>query len=261
MVRSSSPTPERAGGAPDRASVLLRTYLFQDLTPAELEPLVRTALVRHLGRGEHVFDVGDPADSLYVVASGQVRDSIVTDAGEENIQAVYGPGMVMGEFGFFAGERNRVVAVIAVEPSVLLILRREHLMPFLLAHPQAMVRALEGLASVLRIRSAHLAALTRRSLRERVLLRLLELAQTSPQSADGTATTPRISQSTLAAMVGVSRENVNRTLAALIAEGSVRLEAGHYVLVNRERLWREASSGWPVISDPNRSPPARPPAG
>jgi DNA-binding GntR family transcriptional regulator len=48
--------------------------------------------------------------------------------------------------------------------------------------------------------------------------------------------TPKISQSTLAAMVGVSRENVNRVLSALAAEGSIRRDNGRYVLVDEERL-------------------------
>jgi CRP/FNR family cyclic AMP-dependent transcriptional regulator len=236
----------------DRVSVLLTAYLFQGLSPGELEPLARTAVVRHFGRGEYISHTGDPADSLYVVASGQVRDSVVTEDGEELVQAFFGPGMVIGEPGFFAAERNRVMALIAAEPSVVLILGREHLMPFLHAYPLALVRALEGLASVCRAQTVLIAALTRRSLRERVLLRLLELADASAQRTDGAAVTPRVSQSSLAAMVGVSRENVNRTLAGLISEGSVRIEAGRYVLVDPARLWAEASSGGPEIAKPNR---------
>ena len=40
--------------------------------------------------------------------------------------------------------------------------------------------------------------------------------------ATGLAVIPEISQSTLAAMTGVSRENVNRALAVLTAEGAIR---------------------------------------
>jgi DNA-binding GntR family transcriptional regulator len=58
--------------------------------------------------------------------------------------------------------------------------------------------------------------------------------------------TPKITQSTLAAMIGVSRENVNRALAALALDGSVRLEGGRYVMVDEERLRREVAQGWPL---------------
>jgi hypothetical protein len=36
---------------PDRVSLLLGTYLFEDLSPAELEPLARAATIRRLVRG------------------------------------------------------------------------------------------------------------------------------------------------------------------------------------------------------------------
>jgi CRP-like cAMP-binding protein len=34
--------------------------------------------------------------------SGQLKDSVVTVDGDEVVQSVYGPGMVIGEAGFFA---------------------------------------------------------------------------------------------------------------------------------------------------------------
>ena len=65
-------------------------------------------------------------------------------------------------------------------------------------------------------------------------------------NAPGQSVTPKITQSTLAAMIGVSRENVNRALAALALDGSIRLEGGRYVLVDEARLRREAAQGWPL---------------
>ena len=54
----------------------------------------------------------------------------------------------------------------------------------------------------------------------------MELAETNSRRDDGAGVTPKISQSTLAAMVGVSRENVNRALSTLAADGAIRIEAG-----------------------------------
>ena len=94
------------------------------------------------------------------------------------------------------------------------------------------------------------------------MLRLLDLAETNTEHPDGAAVTPRISQSTLASMVGVSRENVNRAIGALVAAGSVRRENGRYVLVDPAALRREVSSGWPPLVRRNRrsDPLARPTA-
>lgn len=246
------PAAGDAAPVPDRVSVLLGTYLFQDLSPAEVEPLARTAEVLRFGRGAHIFDIGDRADRLYVVVSGETRDSVVTEDGDEFMYAMWGPGMVVGEPGFFSPEKTRVLAFIAVAPTTVLALAHEHVMPFLLRHPPAMVRALEGLASLARSLSVQVATDNLQALRERLLLRLLDLADTNPQRRDASAVTPKVTQSMLSAMVGVSRENVNRALASLIASGLVRAEGGQYVVVDRARAWREVTSGSPELERPNR---------
>ncbi len=237
---------------PDRVSLLLGTYLFGGLSPAEVDPLARSAAIRQTVRGEYIFHVGDPADELFVVASGQLKDSIVTEDGDEIVHTFLGPGMLIGEPGFFATERNRVMAVVAVEPTTLLVLGRDHLEPFLQRHPQVVTRALEGLASVARVQTQLIVKLSRGTLQERILFRLLELAETNAPRDDGARATPKISQSTLAAMVGVSRENVNRALSALAADGAIRIESGTYVLPDLERLRAEISNGSPWLVRRNR---------
>jgi CRP-like cAMP-binding protein len=236
----------------DRVSLLLGTYLFEDLSPAELEPLARAVGVRNVARGEYVNHVGDPAEEVYIVASGQLKDSIVTEDGDELVHTFYGAGMLIGEPGFFAAERNRVMAVVAVEPTTVLILGRDALEPFLERHPHVLTRALEGLASVARNQTLLIATLSRRTLPERLLFRLVELADTNVPSEKGAGMTPKISQSTLAAMVGVTRENVNRALGALAAEGIIRIEGGAYVLPDLERLRAEISNGSPSLIRLNR---------
>ncbi len=106
-------------------------------------------------------------------------------------------------------------------------------------------RALERLASNSRWQSLVISSLATRPLTERLVLRLLELVDSSPAPITGRAVTPKISQSTLAGMIGVSRENVNRALAALVSDGAIRQEDGRYVLVDEERLRRFVANDWP----------------
>jgi CRP-like cAMP-binding protein len=236
----------------DRVSLLLGTYLFEDLSPAEVEPLARAGTIRHAARGEYLNHVGDPAEEVYLVATGQLKDSIVTEDGDEFVHSFFGKGMLFGEPGFFAIERNRVMAVIAVEPTTLLVIGREALEPFLQRHPQVVTRALEWLASVARNQTLLIATLSRRTLQERLLFRLVELADTNAPREKGPGITPKISQATLAAMVGVSRENVNRALGALAEQGIIRIEAGGYILPDLERIRAEISNGSPSLVRLNR---------
>ena len=104
---------EGVGSVGDVATGLSRSYLFEGLTAAELEPLAASARERQLVRGEYVFHAGDAANELWVVVSGEVKDCVVDMDGNEVVHFVHGPGMTFGEPGFFAHDHVRVVDVIA----------------------------------------------------------------------------------------------------------------------------------------------------
>jgi CRP/FNR family transcriptional regulator len=222
------------------------------MTPAQLEPLAAAATIRRLVRGEFIFHLGDQADEVFVVLSGELKTFVVDADGYEVVHFLHGPGMTVGEPGYFSTERSRIVETVAVEPSTLIRLHRRELAPFMEQHGNVKDRALEGLASNTRWQTTMISSLATRPLADRLLLRLLELVDSSAKPMSGHAVTPKISQSTLASMVGVSRENVNRALAALMTDGSIRQERGRYVLVDEERLRRRLSRDWPVVGRRDR---------
>ena len=233
-------------GGQDVLGALERSYLFEDLSRTELEPLAAAATLRRLSRGEALWQLGDPADELYVVVEGEVKDTVLDAEGNEVVHFVHGPGMTFGEPGYFAIDHDRIVEVVASVPTVLVRLDRRHLDPFMARHPVIKDRALEGLAAATRWQSTMIASLLQRPLADRIALRLLELADTTAGRVDGLPATTRISQSTLAAMLGVSRENVNRGLATLTASGFVRIVGGRYVIAREAELRQRVASDWPL---------------
>ena len=76
----------------------------------------------------------------------------------------------------------------------------------------------------------------------------MELAETNSRRDDGAGVTPKISQATLAAMVGVlARERESCPRAPCAADGVIRIEAGTYVLPDLQRLRAEISNGSPLL--------------
>jgi CRP/FNR family cyclic AMP-dependent transcriptional regulator len=230
----------------DVVTGLARSYLFEDLDRDDLAPLAAQVTIRRLVRGEALWRLGDAADEICVVLEGEVKASVVDVDGNEVVYFVHGPGMTFGEPGFFAVDHHRIVEVVAIAPTLLIMLHRRELVPFMAGHPSVKDRALEGLASNTRWQTTMIASSSRRSLADRIGLRLLELVDTSRGRVDGMPATPKISQSTLAAMIGVSRENVNRGLAALVADGLVRQEKGRYVIVDEAGLRQRIGRDWPM---------------
>ena len=225
---------------------LRRSYLFADLTAEQLVPLANAVRTRDLVRDECLCYPGDAADELWVVLSGELKAYVLDAAGNELIHDLFGPGMTAGEPGYFADERTRIVHLGAVRATTVIVLGRREFDPFVAEHPVIKDRVVEALATMSRWQSAMFSAAAQRPLRDRLILVLLELADARPERRSGGAVTEPISQSTLAAMIGVTRENVNRALAALAIDGLVRQQDGRYVLVDEDRLRREMSTDWPL---------------
>ena len=221
---------------------LLQTYLFQDLSPAEVEGLTGAATARSVARGAHAVRTGDRADEIWIIVAGKFKEYRLDPAGNEYVNELMGPGQVFGEPGAFSSERTRVVNVVALEHSTALTIQRDELFKFLIAHPSALLRLLEGLASDARTPLPAATVMAYSSLSERVIAKLLQLAQWDETSKKDGAVELQLSQSLLASMVGATREKVNRALAPLVDAGLVRLEYRRMLLLDIESLRRMVPS-------------------
>src|SRR5664279_332182 len=64
------------------------------LPAAERERILQTGRRCRFARGETLFHHGDPADALYLLASGRVAVRVATPHGDQTILSVLGPGPV-----------------------------------------------------------------------------------------------------------------------------------------------------------------------
>jgi CRP-like cAMP-binding protein len=243
-----------ASAPADPVRLLLSTYLFQDLSPAELEPLAETLRSRDYKRGEYVFRAGEPAESLYVLAAGQIKYVMTTAEGDEWILEVLTAGAVFGEPGLFAPEHNRVVDALAISASSVTAIRRDRLIEFMQRHPPAMMRMLEALAAEVRLTVETVTDIGYAEIRRRIVRKLMELATRHGQEhEDGSVEIAlSVSQATLAGLVGATRENVNRALRALSAEDKVRLVKGKFLIRDPAGLQKEADRGRTPLQGRNR---------
>ena len=226
----------------DRVQLLLDTYLFQDVPRGRLETLAAGCRIRELAKEERVYRLGEPARELFVVVSGQLKESVVSGAGEEMIFELLGTGAVFGEPALYTPDRLRAVDVVAMERSLLLVIERNLLLGFLLENPPAMLRALEGLATQVVTAVDDVTVVAYLEIRRRLLAKILELVQTHGEPhAAGVQVSLRLTQATLAGMIGASRENVNRVLAPLLAAGEIRFDKNHLLLRDRRFLDSEAA--------------------
>jgi CRP-like cAMP-binding protein len=99
----------------DARALLVKVPFFAEvLSPADLDALALTAWRDDYDRGAVLMREGEPGDSLFVIASGDVS---VTVGGRSQTVATLGPGEIVGEMSLLAGA-PRSATVAALRPVV-----------------------------------------------------------------------------------------------------------------------------------------------
>jgi CRP-like cAMP-binding protein len=208
------------------------------LSQGDIESLASTLRRRRYARNEVVFHRDDPGNSLFMVASGSVKICLRSEDGREVVLTRHGPGEHFGDLALFDGE-PRSADAIALEQSELLILPRELFLQFIHGNPEAALRLLTTLAGWIRrlTETVHDAAFL--DVPGRLARTLLRLTA-SQAGGEPVATTPRMTQNDLAAMVGATRESINKWLGFYERQGLIRRDKGSIAVLSREELERRA---------------------
>lgn len=215
----------------DLAGVLQQTPIFRDLTRRDLEEIVPHPVQRRYAAGQTVWVEGDPADALYVLAEGTLKSHRLSREGGDVILGFDAAIDIAGQVGLFHPSGKRQVNVTAMAPTRCLLLRRKPLIDFLSRHPIAMERLLEDITTVTVQAAYSFTGMAFDDIRSRAARTLLALAdEFSEPAPDGVRIRLELSQRTLAALVAASRENVNRALAPLVADGVISQRCGHFVV-------------------------------
>ena len=214
--------------------------LFSQCGDEALDELERRLRQRHFRRGEVIFHQGDPGDALHIVASGSVKIVLPSPEGDEAIIATLRPGDFFGELALLDGAPHSAT-VAAVENTETLTLPREVFLEMLGEHPSLRDALLKGLAAELRRLTGHVEELHFLDLAGRLAMRLVRLAEEEAPDVDGERSLDwPYTQSDLAAMIGGTRQSVNRLLSELVDEGLVRIERDRLIISDLAGLAQRA---------------------
>ncbi len=231
-------------GNPTRAEIataLARTRIFARLDEPALDRLAGELRRRRFGRGEVIFHLGDPGDALFLIVAGAVKISLPTEEGGEAILATLRPGEVFGELALLDGA-PRSASAVAMAPTEVLVLSRPRFEELVEAEPAIRQALFRTLAAEIRRLTEQVAELHFLDIPGRLAARLLRLAEEAGvRQLDGTIRLDGpITQGELAAMIGSTRQTVNRFLGAFAAAGLVRFEREAIVIVDAAGLSRAA---------------------
>lgn len=220
---------------------LRRCPLFAFVDEETIGRIAGQLRLRRFRRNEVVFHQGDPGDALHIIASGSVKILLPSSEGEQAIIATLRSGDFFGELSILDG-RPRSATATAVEPAETYSLTRDAFTALLGDSPALRDALLTGLAGELRRLTGHVEELHFLDLAGRLALRLVRLARDADPEGHGSVTLDwPYTQSDLAAMIGGTRQSVNRLVTALTGDGLVRIEGAKLIVEDLERLEQRAA--------------------
>jgi len=157
--------------------------------------------------GAVVFAQGAAANNVFYVQEGGVKLSVLSTTGREAVVAMLGPGDFFGE-GCLAGQPIRMGSATAMAPTAVLRMPKKEMLRML--HEQSTFSDLfiaHMLARNIRIEEDLVDQLFNSS--EKRLARALLLLARYGKDDQPLSVMPRLSQETLAEMVGTTRSRIN----------------------------------------------------
>src|SRR6476660_4303963 len=158
-------------------------------------------------RGEVIFTQGDPCKHVLYIQKGNVKLSVLSKAGREAVVAMLGAGEFFGE-GCLAGQPVRMGKAQATTDSTILLVQKDRMVRLLRTQRAMSDRFITHmLARNIRIEEDLIDQLFNSS-EKRLARTLLLLARYGKHETPSRAV-PKISQETLAEMIGTTRSRVN----------------------------------------------------
>jgi CRP/FNR family cyclic AMP-dependent transcriptional regulator len=154
-----------------------------------------------------LFSQGKPADSVMYIQKGRVKLTVVNGVGKEAVVAIFGPGDFLGEASM-TSQTVRSGTATAIEPTAVLIIAKEEMVRVLHEETELSDRFITCiLARNIRV-EADLIDQLFNSTEKRLARTLLLLAHYGENGQPGRVL-HKVSQETLAEMIGTTRARVS----------------------------------------------------
>src|SRR6202045_1169340 len=176
-----------------------------------------------------VFSQGDPADAVFYIERGEVKVTVVSEQGKEAVVSILGTNQFFGE-GCLAGQAQRIATVATMTDSVIVRLEKAAILRVIHQEPTfSEIFIAHLLNRAIRVEADLVDQLFNSS--EKRLARLLLLLANFGKEEKQEPILAKISQGTLAEMIGTTRSRVSffmnkfRKLGLIDYNGSIEVHS------------------------------------
>lgn len=206
--------------------------IFTDLSDSDLNRIASKMVSRDYEKGQMILLEESTGETFFIITSGTVKVTRLSDDGREVILALLGGSDFFGEMSLLDGE-GRSANIVANEDAEVMTLSRRDFLECLETYPKIAIALLEELAVRLRKSDQQIESLSLSDSEQRIGITLIRLAEERGTIKRGDVTVQNLPyQQDIANMAGTSRETVSRTLKLLEDKKLVKRNGSDITIFN-----------------------------
>lgn len=210
--------------------------LFKEFDDKQLGEMLACAKTKVYPKNQVLFFEGDMADQIFVIKSGSIKLSKLSEDGREFILGFLGREDIFGEDSVFSEEPYSFTAT-AMEDTCTLIFTKADMERIFLRSPAMALKVIKSLSKKLTQSTSRVSDMAFRDARGRLASTLLRLSsEYGRPTNDGVAIDLSLTHQDLASIVNLSRPTVTNLLLDLKQKGLIDTSRRHIILKDASGL-------------------------
>lgn len=201
--------------------------IFSNLSNKEKIEVAGVTSEKTFEKGELIYMAGDKGDKLYVIHSGKVKVSRISDTGKEQVIRILGSGEFMGELSLFSASELKDNSE-ALSKVVMCVIQAESLKDLMKKYPEISIKIVEELSMRLESVEALIENISIHTVERRIADTLINFANENGEVK------LNMSKRDLASHIGMSGETLSRKLRSFEEEGWIKLIGHRRIIILNE---------------------------
>jgi CRP/FNR family transcriptional regulator, cyclic AMP receptor protein len=215
----------------------LRTYeLFKDLNEEELDQLGRGSVPTIVPKRDYIFAPDEPSNQIYMLKSGRVRISRLSETGKHFTLVILEPGDIFGESALFDDEPRRNFAE-ALDDAQICVIDKREFEKVAQNNPSVSLKIAQIVEHRLTEAQEQIENLVFYDVQTRLARLLLKLADIHGLRVEnGVQIGIKLTHEDIASLIGSTRETTSKILNEFKANGWIDVKKRQIILVDQKVL-------------------------
>lgn len=220
----------------NNSNEISRVTLFQQITAAELQELSPLLHRKSFASGTTMMSAEQAGEVVYFILRGTVKVCPESEDGSEVILTILGPGEIVGEMSAL-DQPMRSASVVTMEKTDVLWMDKASFGRCLLTMPRLAYNLACILSARLRMADEQIRSLARLEVESRVARQLMAFAGRygQPRPDGGTHIPIRLTQGDIAALIGASREHINKVMVSYKERGYLSVDRQYHITIHNSQ--------------------------